>query len=509
VSALAAAGRLVVHDARLFARSAASFLGERSPLSMALIVVAACVVAHALALAAALKFPLGAAELAVAARASTLFILPWTIASAMTSTSRALNQRSDLDLLFASPLDKRAIVFARLLGQAIESVASIGLILLPYANANIALGRVSWLAIYPTLAASGFLGASLGFALALMLNFAFGPRRARVVSQILASLVGASAVLVAQALAVIPDDLREQLYELFAHRAGQGAFAALVEIPERAALGDFFALLAWLGAALAIFSAAALFGGELFAKAALAAAGAPNANARADTPPKFSARLSVAMRIKEHRLLWRDPWLISQIMLQGLYMLPIGIVLWRQGGVVGAPGVALGPMLVVISGQLAGSLAWLALSAEDAPDFLATAPATRGELERAKLTAILMPVALFMAAPLMALSFIAPFGGFAATLGAAGAAASGALLMLWRQSPARRGMVLRRHSQSKLIALGEHWLSLLWAATTAIAAIGSFTFVAPLGLVGLTLWLIRPARPRPPAIASTPVTVLN
>ena len=81
--------------------------------------------------------------------------------------------------------------------------------------------------------------------------------------------------------------------------------------------------------------------------------------------------------------------------------------------------------------------------------------------------------------------------------------------MLWRQSPARRGMVLRRHSQSKLIALGEHWLSLLWAATTAIAAIGSFAFVVPLGLVAFTLWLIRPARPRPPAIASTPVTVLN
>ena len=390
-----------------------------------------------------------------------------------------------------------------------KSVASIGLVLLPFANANIALGRARWLAIYPTLAASGFLGASLGFALALALFFAFGPRRARVVSQIFASFVGASAVLVAQALAVIPDALRERLYELLANPAGQGAFAALAEIPERAALGDFYALLAWLGVALAMFSGAALLGGELFAKATLAAAGAPSASVRTDAPPKFSARLSVAMRKKEHRLLWRDPWLISQIMLQALYTLPVGIVLWRQGGVVGAPGVAFGPMLVVIAGQLAGSLAWLALSAEDAPDFLATAPATRGQLERAKLTAILMPVALFMAAPLVALTAVAPFGGLVAMLGSGGAAASGALLMLWRQAPARRGMVLRRHSQSKLIALGEHWLSLLWAATTAIAAIGSCVFVVPLALVAFTLWMIRPARPRPPAHASTPVTVLN
>jgi ABC-2 type transport system permease protein len=223
------------------------------------------------------------------------------------------------------------------------------------------------------------------------------------------------------------------------------------------------------------------------------------------------------MRIKEHRLLWRDPWLISQIMLQALYTLPIGIVLWRHGGVVGAPGVAFGPMLVVIAGQLAGSLAWLALSAEDAPDFLATAPATRGELDRAKLTAILMPVALFMGAPLLGLTWIAPFGGCAAILGSAGAAASGALLMLWRQAPARRGMVLRRHSQSKLVALGEHWLSLLWACATAVAAFGSFACVAPLVLISLTLWLIRPARPRPltqvikraTTAEVNPVTVLN
>ena len=57
VSALAAAGRLVVHDARLFARSAASFLGERSALSKALIVVAACVVAHAFGARRSLEIP--------------------------------------------------------------------------------------------------------------------------------------------------------------------------------------------------------------------------------------------------------------------------------------------------------------------------------------------------------------------------------------------------------------------------------------------------------------------
>jgi hypothetical protein len=76
--------------------------------------------------------------------------------------------------------------------------------------------------------------------------------------------------------------------------------------------------------------------------------------------------------------------------------------------------------------------------------------------------------------------------------------------MLWRQAPAKRGMVLRRHSQSKLLALGEHWLSLLWASVDGLAAFRSPGFVLPLVLIGVTLWFIRPAKPKAlPARAAT------
>ena len=93
-----------------------------------------------------------------------------------------------------------------------------------------------------------------------------------------------------------------------------------------------------------------------------------------------------------------------------------------------------------------------------------------------------------------ALAWASPYAAAVAGVCAAGAAASGALLILWRQAPARRGLVLRRHSQSKLVALTEHWLSLCWAGATGMAALGSFVAVAPLGLAALTLWLARPAR---------------
>jgi ABC-2 type transport system permease protein len=66
--------------------------------------------------------------------------------------------------------------------------------------------------------------------------------------------------------------------------------------------------------------------------------------------------------------------------------------------------------------------------------------------------------------------------------------------MLWRQAPARRGLVLRRHSQSKLVALVEHWLSLCWAGATGLAALGQLAALAPIGLAALTLWLAAPRR---------------
>ncbi len=171
-------------------------------------------------------------------------------------------------------------------------------------------------------------------------------------------------------------------------------------LPERAAIGEPAALALWLAVALAVYGLATLTLSGAFARAALLSAGAPAVEGRTKGAARFSASLGAALRAKEQRLLWRDPWLLSQMGLQALYSLPIGFILWRNGGVTGQAGVAFAPTLVVIAGQLAASLAWIALCGEEAPDFIATAPATRGAIERAKLAAISLPVAIVMAAPL-------------------------------------------------------------------------------------------------------------
>ncbi len=64
---------------------------------------------------------------------------------------------------------------------------------------------------------------------------------------------------------------------------------------------------------------------------------------------------------------------------------------WRGGGPTGTVGVAFAPALVVIAAQLAGALSWIALSAEDAPDFLAAAPVARSAIERGKIASIGQP----------------------------------------------------------------------------------------------------------------------
>ena len=156
---------------------------------------------------------------------------------------------------------------------------------------------------------------------------------------------------------------------------------------------------------------------------------------------------------------------------------------------------------MVIAGQFSASLAWIALCAEDAPDFVATAPATRRQIERAKIAAIAMPGrGACMALPLAGLAFASPRAAAVAAVCGVGAGVSGALLMLWRQAPARRGMVLRRHSQCKLVALASIGCRCAGRPTTRSPPSGALAFVGPLLLIALTLWLIRPPPRRLPTL---------
>ncbi len=71
------------------------------------------------------------------------------------------------------------------------------------------------------------------------------------------------------------------------------------------------------------------------------------------------------------------------------------------------------------------------------------------------------------------------------------AAASTALLNFWHPMPGNRRGMLRRHSQSKLIALIEHALAICWAIAIVLALAGSLISLVPGGIVVSILVVMR------------------
>ena len=408
-------------------------------------------------------------------------MFPWIVGQSIADFTRTLFGRSDLELILASPVDAHSLLAARALSISVGAVASVGLLLAPLADVAALRGHPHWLALYPALIAAGLAGTGFAIILSMGLFLATGPRRARLFGQIAATAIGASAVLGAQVVAMLPEGMRATILAALAprcERRGRGArppVGAGARGGGRPA-GDARLDSVWrnrLCARMRAVRRALREGGDRHCGRAGLCWSAGEGAAR------FGASASTALRIKERRVVWRDPWLMSQLLLQAAYTTPLAVILWRGGGPTGTVGVAFTPALVVIAAQLAGALSWIALSAEDAPDFLTTAPLARAAIERAKITAIGQPIALILALPLAALAFASPWAGLCALLFGAGAVASAALVNLWRQAPSRRGLVLRRHSQSKLVGMMEHLVSILWAVATTTAVIGSWATSSP------------------------------
>jgi len=173
-------------------------------------------------------------------------------------------------------------------------------------------------------------------------------------------------------------------------------------------------------------------------------------------------------------------------------------LLWRSFEAGGGALNLLVPVLVMAAGQLAGGLAWLAISGEDAPDLVATAPVPAGYILRAKVEAVLGVIA-FVFAPLVAVLAVAsPWHALITTAGIVIAAASATAIQLWFRTQAKRSQFRRRQVSSRVATFAEAFASIGWAATAAVAAASLVLAVAP---ALLTLALLGGARylsPRKP-----------
>ena len=421
------------------------------------------------------------------------FALLLMLAQTMNGATKLLYARGDLDLLLSSPASPPRVLGARAAAVALGAFVSAALFVLPVANDAALAGHARLLALYPTLAGGALLAAALGLAVTLALFRLVGPRRARLASQVLATFVGAGFVIVLQVRRLLPGLLPAE------GPAPGGWMHAAMVLPVRAGLGDADALVLWCGAGLAAFGLAAGLLGPAFSRSVQAASGtaeaAPRAVARRGGKAFLAGPLP-ALRRKEWRLIARDPWVISQVLLQILYMTPLIALLWSGSG---DPALALAPMVVVVTFQVSSSLTWLGLSGEDAPDLLASSPTPPAALRRGKIQAVGSLTLGIVALPLAWLAWVSPAVAAAtAAIGGIGLAAA-VTLQVWHGQAGRRSAFAARHRESKVMALVEMTLSVLFGVAAALAAFGSLWTLAPLALVGAVVAVLRPRRPRVPA----------
>jgi ABC-2 type transport system permease protein len=140
---------------------------------------------------------------------------------------------------------------------------------------------------------------------------------------------------------------------LLAHAPDPGS---MLYWPALAALGDMPALAGVIAASVLLLGLSIVLFAPRFGNHAIAAAGVSHTVTR---QRRWScgfrtANPTRALRRKEWTLLLRDPWLMSQTLMQMLYLLPPAFLLWRsfEGG--GAL-LVLVPVLVMAAGGFPGS----------------------------------------------------------------------------------------------------------------------------------------------------------
>ncbi len=504
---------LVAHDVRLNWRRFAGMLGEAGKARPVVIATVAIVVSHLLAWPVACWLaPIadqvmvegtgragGVVNPVMAGTLSSIVIsmFCWMIAQSLFGTMRALYDRGDLDLLMGSPLSASRIFAAKAVAIVGSTIGSLAVLLLPLVNAGAISGQPRWLAAYPLLLSLGLMATAIALLLGMGLFFLLGARRARLVMQLTGAAIGGGFVLAAQIVLMLPDELQARVVAWLSARGSEGSvMSAILGIPVAAALGRPAAMAIMLVTGGLLFALAVALLSDRFAKASLAASGigSERAMASGQRTARFRSRPGPALRRKEWRLLLRDPGLFAQVSLQIIYTLPLTLVLLKSGTI--SVGLAVSPSLVVITAQVAASLAWITVSGEDAPELIATAPMAPNAVDRAKLMAIAVPVLIMLAIPAAALAFVSPWAAVVAMALAAGASASTALLNIWHPMPGNRRGMLRRHSQSKVLALVEHIIAVLWAVAAVLALLGLKLFAVPIILACCVLAIASPMRGR-------------
>jgi ABC-2 type transport system permease protein len=446
-----------------------------------------------------LQMPLDKSSLIVLS--ATIF-LAWALmlSQAIESVTRVFYARADLDLIMSSPASLTNVFSIRIASIALSVVGMALVLSTPFVDVLVIGGGVRWFSAYGVVVAIGVSAAAVAIAITVVLFRLIGPSRTRLVAQILAAIIGAGFVIALQIAAILSYGTLSRFAVLTSDAAAAIApdINSVVWWPARASLGDGETLLILMAVGLALLGAVmAVFSSQFADTAVGVSANAVRTNRGSSTSPFRVSSRQQALRWKEFMLLRRDPWLVSQTLMQLLYLVPPALMLWRSFSDSSTAIVLITPVIVMAAGQLAGGLAWLTISGEDAADLVATAPLSPSRVTRAKIEVVLIAIGVMFAPLVAALMFASPLQAVVTASGVAIATVCATAIQLWFRVQARRSQFRRRQTSSRLATFAEAFSSIGWAATAALVL--AIPLAAPItGLMTAAIvaatWKLSPRR---------------
>jgi ABC-2 type transport system permease protein len=446
-----------------------------------------------------LQAPLGKQELIVIT--ATIF-LAWALmlSQAIESVTRVFYARADLDLIMSSPANLANVFSVRIAAIGLSVIGMALLFSTPFIDVLVIGGGIRWLSAFGVVVAIGLSAAAVAIAITIALFRLIGPSRTRLVAQIVAAIIGAGFVIALQVAAILSYGTLSRFTVLTSDAAS--AYAPALDSPlwwpARAAIGDGMVLsglmaggLMLLGVVMAVFS-------PRFADTVVSVAATARSVRRGPRVIAFrGGTRQQALRAKEFLLLRRDPWLLSQSLMQLLYLVPPALMLWRSFSESSAAIVLITPVIVMAAGQLAGGLAWLTISGEDAADLVATAPLPPSSVIRAKIEVVLLSIGAIFAPLIAALAFASVTQAIVTALGVIVATVSAGAIQLWFRVQAKRSQFRRRQTSSRLATFAEAFCSIGWAATAALAVtipVAAVISGAMTAAILAATWKISPRR---------------
>ncbi|MGH6751987.1 MAG: permease, partial [Bradyrhizobium sp.] len=433
---------------------------------------------------------------------SATIFLAWALvlSQAIESVTRVFYARADLDLIMSSPVRLNNIFSVRIAAIALSVTAMALLLSSPFVDVLMIGGGIRWFSAFGVVIAIGLSAAAVAIAITVLLFRLIGPSRTRLVAQILAAIIGAGFVIALQVAAILSYGTLSRFAVLTSDAAAIYApdFDSPLWWPARAAIGDGEMLALLLAGSLVLLGGVMAVFSPKFAGTVVSASATGTAVRRGSRVISFrSGSRQSALRWKEFLLLRRDPWLVSQSLMQLLYLVPPALMLWRSFSDSSAATVLITPVIVMAAGQLAGGLAWLTISGEDAADLVATAPMPPGSVIRAKVEVVMIAIAAIFAPLIAALAIASAVQAAVTAIFVIIATVSAAAIQLWFRVQAKRSQFRRRQTSSRVATFAEAFCSIGWAATAILAVTIPVAAVISGVMTALMLavtWKISPRR---------------